>query len=183
MGKRFSDIKRGAELEAARVAYFNYWETKATRPSGVGTGTPRELDAVCYVQPFTTDVAADEVVTAKAYNQGYTTLSTYINGVPTAAVTNTIGANSIVNIPKFRAARVTWFRNTTRQVSTPTSKFTNQEYLKYTGERFSCPFGATADTDDMIDSFLSVKAALLAVSGYAVSRVSLKREEVGIEAA
>jgi len=184
MGSRFSRIKAAARLEAARTAYINYWNTAATRPRRIGQGTPRVLDAVVYIQPFTIDVAVDEVVSAKAYNDGYTTLGTYINGSPVAAVTNAIGANSTVNIPKFRPARIRWSRAASRVVSTPNSQFTGLEYLKYDNlDNFSCPFGATADTDDMIDSFLDVKAAILAVTGFEVSRVSLARENVGIEAA
>lgn len=183
MGRRYSRIKQGAKLEAARIALQAYENAAATRPSRIGQGTPRELDAVCYISPFTINTAADEVVAAKAYNDGYTTLATIINQTTTADVTNAIGSKTLINIPNFRPARVVWFRNAARSVSTPQSKFTNQEYLKYTGTSYSCPFGATADTDDMISSFLDVKARVLAVSGFAVSRCSLQREHVGIEAA
>lgn len=184
MGRRFSRIRQAARLEAARVALKAYEDAAATRPRRIGQGTPRILDAVLYIQPFTTNVAPDEVVTAKAYNDGFTTLGTYINGSTVAAAVNNIGANSVINIPKFRPARIRWTRATNRTISTPSSKFTNQEYLKYENtDNFSCPFGATADTDDMIDSFLDVKSAILAVTGYEVSRVSLTRENVGIEAA
>lgn len=181
MGNRYSRIKQAAKLEAARIALQAYENAAATRPSRIGQGQPRDLDAIVYLAPFTVKVAADEVVSAKAYNDGFTTLGTLINASTVAEVSSSLGANSVVNIPKFSPARIVWFRNTTRSVTTPLSKFTNQEYLKYSGDSFSCPFGATADTDDMIDSFLDVKTRILAVNGYAVSRVSLTREKVGIE--
>lgn len=183
MGTRFSRIKQGQKLADAWTAYKNYWDTASSRPPGVGQGTPLVLDAVCYVQPYTIDIAVSSVVEARAYNDGYTTLQGYINtgSSSLAAVTDAIGANTIYSISKFKPARVIWQRATTRSVSTPTSRFTNQEYLKYNNlERFSCPFGATADADDMMDAFLAIKATVLAVSGYAVSRVSLQRERVGV---
>lgn len=181
MGGRFSRIKQGAKLEAARLALRAYEDSAGTRPSRVGQGKARDLDAICYIMPFTINVLATEVVAAKAYNNGYTTLAALINASTVAEVTNSIGAKTLVNIPKFRPARVTWFRNATRSVTTPPSKFTNQQYLKYTGTTFSCPFGATADTDDLISSFLDVKTRVLAQTGFQVSRVSLVREQVGIE--
>ncbi|MEA5448349.1 hypothetical protein VB780_07205 [Leptolyngbya sp. CCNP1308] len=184
MGRRFSRIKEGQKLADAWTAYVNYWNTASTRPSRIGQGTPRQLDAMCFIQPFTISVNVGEVVSAKAYNDSYTTLATYINASSVAEVSNNIGASTMINIPKFRPARVRWQRAVNRAISTPTSKFTQQEYLKYENvDSFSCPFGATADTDDMIDSFLDVKARVLAVTGFEVSRVSLTREQVGIEAA
>lgn len=184
MGRRFSRIKEGQKLAAAWTAYKNYWDTAATRPSGIGTGQARILDAVVYIQPYTTNVGVSEVVSAKAYNEGYTNLVTYINSATQAQVTSTIGANTLINIPKFKPARVVWQRAATRSVSTPPSKFTGQEYLKYNNiERFSCPFGASSDADDLMEGFLEIKAALLAVTGFQVNRVSLSREYVGVEPA
>jgi hypothetical protein len=183
MGTRYSRIRQGAKLEAARLAKQAYENAAATRPSRIGQGQARDLDAVVYVAPFTVHVAADEVVSAKAYNDGFTTLGALINASSVAEVATALGANSVVNIPKFRPARIVWFRNTVRSITTPRSAVTNMEYLKYAGDSFSCPFGATADADDMIDSFLDVKTRILAVGGYAISRVSLTREKVGIEPA
>lgn len=182
MGSRFSRIENAARLEAARVALQAYRDSAATRQPGVGTGSPRELDAVCYTQPFIVGVQATEVTATKAYNQGYTILSPIINRSSIAAVANALGASTIRNIPKFRAARVIWQRANTRSISTPLSRFTNQQYLKYNNvDRYSCPFGSTADTDDMIDSFLDVKSEVLSETGFEISRVALQREQVGIE--
>jgi hypothetical protein len=164
---RYSRINQGAKLEAARLAKQAYENAAATRPSRIGQGTPLELDARVYILPFTVKVEADEVVSAKAYNDGYTTLSALINQSTVAEVSNSLGANTVVNIPKFRPARVVWFRNATRSATPGTS--------------FSCPFGASVDANDMIDSFLDVKSRILATTGFAVSRVSLTREQVGIE--
>lgn len=182
MGARFSRIENAARLEAARQALQQYRDEAATRQPRVGTGTPRQLDAICYTQPFIVGVATTEVVATKAYNDGYTTLSPIINRSSIAAVSNALGTNTPRNIPKFRAARVIWSRAASRSISTPLSKFTNRQYLKYNNlDRFSCPFGSTVDTDDMIDSFLDVKAEILSETGFEISRVALQREQVGIE--
>ena len=184
MGGRYSDIYRAAALEQARTNLEAYRANAGQRTPNIGGGTPRDLDAMVYIQPFTVDVAADEVVAAKAYNQGFTTLGTYINGSSVAAAQTTLGANTIIKLPKFRAARVRWERATTKQLVPRTAEATRTVYGAYTNlETFSCPFGGTADTDDMISSFLDVQAAVLAVTGFGVSRCNLSREFVGIEAA
>lgn len=183
MARRFSRVKQGQKLADAWTNYKSYWDNYASRPSRVGQGTPLELDAICYLTPFSIDVPLSTVVSARAYNSGYTTLQNYINtgSDGQASVANALGGNSVTNIAKFRPARVIWQRAATRSISTPTSQFTGQEYLKYNNlERFSCPFGATADTDDIMDAFLAVKATVLAVPGFEVSRVSLQRENVGV---
>lgn len=178
---RYSRINQGAKLEAARVAKQLYENNAATRPSRIGQGTPLELDARVYILPFTVKVEPDEVIAAKAYNDGFTTLGALINQSTVAAVDPAIGAKTVVNIPKFRPARVVWFRNATRSAVPATSEVTNLRYLRYNGTSFSCPFGASIDANDMIDSFLDVKSRILATGGFAVSRVSLTREQVGIE--
>ena len=90
----------------------------------------------------------------------------------------------MVNIPKFRAARIVFFTNATRAVQVATSDVTGLRYLSYNGERSSCPFGRNLENDDQMDAFLQVKAALLqAFSGNEIKRVSLTREQVGVERA
>ncbi|MEA5449712.1 hypothetical protein VB780_14100 [Leptolyngbya sp. CCNP1308] len=183
MGARYSDIKRAAKLQAGLTNYINYLQTSATRPSRIGTQGPRDLSKIVYLKPFTIDVAADEVVTARCNPEHYNQLGATINASSIAAVDDAIGANTIVGIPKFSPARVVLFRNATRSVTVATSDVTGLQYLKYNRDRYSVPFGATADIDDMMDSFLDVKARLLTVNAAAaVKRVSLVREKVGVEA-
>jgi hypothetical protein len=181
MGKRFSRIKQGSKMAAAWESYKNYYDTP--RPSRLGTLGARDLDAICYIEPFTVDIAVDSYVMARAYNSGYATLSAHIQASTVADVQNTRGTRTLYNVPKFTPARVIWQRANVRSVSTPPSRFTGQEYLKYNNlERYSCPFGATADTDDLMDSFLDIKARILGAPSaqYEVSRVSLQRERIGV---
>lgn len=182
MGRRYSDIRRAAKLQTALDNYIQHLQTMGTRPSKIGQYGPRNLNTTAYVAPFTTTVAIGEVVAGKCTDDSYTTLSTAINGSSLAAVSDAIGADTLINIPKFRAARVIMFLNATRSVTVETSDVTGLQYLKYAGTRYSCPFGATADTDDQMDAFLDIKAALLAANSAAdVCRVSLQREYIGVE--
>lgn len=184
MGRRYSDIKRAARLQAGLTNYVNYLQNSATRPSRLGTQGPRNLTQIVYLEPFTIGVEADEVVAARCTPESFNTLNATINASPVAAVTSAVGAKAVVSIPKFSAARLVLFRNNTRVVSVARSDVTGLEYLKYNGDRFSCPFGATADNDDLMDSFADVKTRVLAANaGAAVKRVSLVREKVGVEAA
>lgn len=182
MGRRYSDVKRGAQLNTALNNYINYLQTMGTRPSKIGQYGPRNLNTTAYIQPFTGTFTAGEVVTAKCTDDSYTTLATTINGSTFANVTNSIGADTLINLPKFRAARIIMFLNATRSVTVQTSDVTGLQYLKYAGTRYSCPFGAAADTDDQMEAFLDIKAALLAANSAAdVCRVSLSREYIGVE--
>ena len=184
MGRRFSDVKRGAKLKTALDNYITYLQTAGTRPSRIGTQGPRNLSVFLYVQPFTVTVAADEFLQAKATPESNTKLRTVVDGTSLAAVTATLGANTLITLPKFRASRITYFENSTRSVSVQSSDVTGLQYLKYAGERFSIPFGAQTATADQTDAFLQAKAAILAANAAAaIKRVGLNREYVGIEAA
>lgn len=184
MGRRFSDVKRGAKLNTALNNYITYLQTAGTRPTRIGTQGARNLSVFLYVQPFTVTVDSDEYLQARCTPDSDTKLRTIVNGVSGAAVTTTLGANTLISLPKFRASRVTYFENSTRSVSVQSSDVTGLQYLKYAGERFSLPFGAQTATDDQQDAFLQAKAAILAANqAAAVKRVSLGREYVGIEAA
>ncbi|MBE9137666.1 hypothetical protein IQ254_10640 [Nodosilinea sp. LEGE 07088] len=184
MGNRYSDIKRAARLQTGLNNYINHLQTLGTRPSRIGTQGARNLDVTLYFQPFTASVATDEYVAGRCTTASDTKLRAIVNGADDAAVTNTLGANTLINLPKFRGARVVYFENATRSVNVETSDVTGLQYLKYAGERFSIPFGAQTATADQQDAFLSAKAAILAANASAaVKRVSLSREFIGVEPA
>jgi hypothetical protein len=177
---RFSRIRQGAQLNQAFTNYQNYLATP--RVPNLNSQGPRDLSLIVYVVPFKMDVAADEVASARMNPAHYTRLSPYVNAAGTGAqVTDTLGANSVVSMNKFSAARLVYNHNNTRIVSTPTSRFTQQRYLKYDTDRFSCPFGRNLENDDEGDAFLAAKAALLAAETGEIRRVSWTRENVGIE--
>lgn len=178
---RYSRIRQGAQLNQALTNYISYISTPRT--PNLNSQGPRNLTATAYVTPFMIDVAADEKATSRVNPNHYSELQATINAGGTgAAVTDTLGADSVVSLPKFRAARVVLFENATRAVTVETSDVTAQRYLKYSGSRRSCPFGRNLENDDQMDAFLQVKAGLMTLfSASDIKRVSLTREQVGVE--
>jgi len=184
MARRYSDVKRGAKLNTALNNYINYLQTAGTRPSRIGSQGPRDLSQLLYFAPFTITVDADEVVQGRCSTDSKAKLMAVVNTATGAAVADAIGANALIGIPKFKAARIVYFENSTRAVTVQSSDVTGLQYLKYAGERFSIPFGAQTATADQTDAFLASKAAILtANAAAAVKRVGLQREYVGVEVA
>ncbi|MEM6353589.1 MAG: hypothetical protein AAF766_22795 [Cyanobacteria bacterium P01_D01_bin.14] len=175
---RYSDIRRAAQLNQALQNYINYLGTPRT--PNVGGGTPRGPQQQLFIQPFGQDLPLNSRVQVQASTDSYAALSQYIVAGNGAEADTAIGANSVVNLPKFRPARVVWFRNPTRTVQTATSGVTGQRYLKYNGDRDSCPFGRAAADDDQMDVFNAIKADILTTNtNLEVNRVSITREKIG----
>lgn len=179
---RYSRIRQGAQLNQALQNYITHLSTP--RVPNLNSQGPRNLTKQVYVTPFKADVAADEVAAAKMNPDHFTRLGARVNGAGTGAqVDEAIGANSIVSLPGFRAARVVLFHNATRAVTVSTSEVTGTRYLRYAGDRFSCPFGRALENDDEGDAFLAIKAAIFAAETGDVIRVSWTREKLGVERA
>jgi hypothetical protein len=175
---RYSRIRQGAQLNQALTNYRTYLGTPRT--PNLNSQGARNLSKRVYITPFLIDVAADEVAQARMNPDHFTRLGARVNAAGTgASVDEALGANSIVALGKFRAARVVLFHNNTRQVTVETSQVTQTRYLKYTGERYSCPFGRNLATDDEADAFLGVRAAIEAAETGDIVRVSWTREKVG----
>lgn len=179
MGRRYSDIKRATELKEALTRYTTYLTTP--RPRQLNSRGPRDTSKIVFLAPFTITVGTDEVVQARVNPAHYTKLGASINGAGTGAeVLETVGAKTLIDLGRFSSARVVLFENSTRSVTVATSDVTGTQYLKYAGDRYSCPFGAKLATDDMIDAYQAVKAAVLVAGTTAtadVKRVSLIREK------
>jgi len=174
---RYSDIRRGAQLQAALTAYTTYLTT--ARTPNLSTTNDRPVQIGAGVIPFGTDIAGD-MVSVNCPQTGATRLKTLIDGVDGAKVfTAAEVTGDIEDIIGFKPARITTFENATKTKTIETSEVTGQRYLKYAGERFSAPFGreTKAGTDRMIPVFNALKAALLARTGLAVNRVSLSPEK------
>lgn len=181
MGGRFSDIRRAGRLRPALDRYIQHLSGAATRPSRIGTQGPRGATQQVYIYPFGFDLAANQVLGARVDPAHLAVLQSFVNAPTGAGVETALGANDVSPISKFRAARVVLFRNQTRSVQVATSDITGLEYLKYNGDRYSCPFGRddAASAADMHDVFQEIKGALLAVTGFEINRVSLTREKLG----
>lgn len=180
MARRYSNILQSARLRQAADRYIEYLQGTLTRPSRVGTQGAREATQPIYVYPFGFDLGANQVLRGYVNPSHYADLSTYINGVTGVSSSDTLGTDEVANISGFSPARVVWFRNATRSVTVATSDITGLEYLKYNGDRSSCPFGRddAASTSDMYDAFQEIKGQLLGLTGFEVNRVSLTRERL-----
>ena len=178
MGNRYSDIRRGAQLARDLTNYTTYLSTP--REPRVNSRGARATQRTLYITPFGQDIAAAEVVRARSAADSYTALQPYLVSGNGAQVDTAPGANSTIRIPGFRAARVVWFRNSTRSVQEVRSRVTNRAYLKYNGDTDSCVFGRATASDDEMDVFNAIKDDILqANAGLAVNRVSLTRERIG----
>ena len=177
MARRYSDIKRGAELNQALGNYITYLQTP--RPRNINSRGAQGTTKTVYGAPFNIEFEVDVVYASRVNPDHFTALSTYINQAGSGAqVLEAPGANSIGNAYRYRLPRVIWFRNTTRTVSVVTSDITGLRRLSYAGDRFSCPFGANADSDDQATTFNQIKSNILGATAgtYEVNRVSLSKE-------
>lgn len=178
---RFSDIRRGAELKYAFDNWVNYMTDYENRPSNIGQGTPRGEQKDVYLTPFGEDVAADELAKASVTVAHLEVLRPHIAAVTAASLVEpdsdgNLGGKKATDIIGFRPARVVWFRNQNKVSTVATSKVTKLRYLKYEGDRYSCPFGKGTANDDQQDAFKALKARLRAQT-FATNRVSLVREK------
>lgn len=175
---RYRDIKRGAQLKQALDNYIQHIGTP--RDPNVGSGTPRGPQQVLYIQPFGQDLPLNSRVQTRASQDSWAALSQFIVAGNGAEAETAIETNTVVDLNKFRPARVVWFRNATRTVTVARSAVTNQQYLKYNGDRSSVPFGRAAADDDQMDVFNAIKADILTTNNtLEINRVSLTRERIG----
>jgi hypothetical protein len=175
---RYSDIRRGAELNRSLTNYINHLSNPPER--NVGGGTARDANKPVYVVPFGTDIATDEVVEVAATQAHWAALSTYINQVGTGAeVLEAPGANTVVTVGRIIPARIVWFRNATKTKTVARSAVTNNQYLKYAGDRNSLAFGRENPDDDMYDAYQAIRATIRAATAQlAVNRISLTPERI-----
>ena len=177
MGSRYSDIRRGAQLAEDLNNYINYLQTPRT--PNVGGGTPRAAQQTVYLTPFGMDIDIAERVEANVSQDSFTALSSFIAAGNGAELDTTLGSNTVIRLGKFRPARVVWFRNASKVTTVARSAVTNRQYLKYAGDRDSCPFGRATATDDQIDVFNAIRADILTNNAsLEVNRVSLTRERI-----
>ena len=174
---RYSDIRRGAQLNQSLTRYTSYLTTPRT-PNVNSRGALDAQQSVGVI-PFDLDIT-DDYVAARSPVAGVSRLQSVIDGVSGLKVLagNDLTGQTAQAVTGFKAARVTTFENATRGVTVATSDVTNQQYLKYSGDRFSCAFGraTAAGTGKMIDLFDALKGALKARTGLAINRVSLTPE-------
>lgn len=178
MASRYSRIRDANQLVRA-LENLRAYEDQERTPR-VNSQGARDKQIPVYVVPFGRDILSTEVVRVNNSQPSYTALETLVNnGGGSGSVTNTAGTKTVITMNGFRPARVVWFRNAQRIVSTETSDVTRIQYLKYDGTRSTCAFGRGVDGDNMYDSFEAIKTAILTANpSLEVNRVSLQREKI-----
>lgn len=180
MARRYSQIKKGAEYEKALENYTTYLRNTDTRPTkrlqGGARGNRRQTVAAA-VRPFGAELASGVYLSTRVGQESLTTL-----GGQLASRVFTQGAQlaGATKMAKFRPARVIAFRGSGAATYVP-SKVTKLYYLKYEGDSYSAPFGATSDTEEEQAGGIAVKAAILTLFGAAdIKRVSISPERVPV---
>lgn len=180
MARRFSQIKRGAEYDQALdnyVAYIRNAETRPTKRMQGGVRGNRRETVPASVKPFGRELGTGEYaltrVSSESVNQIGTALSTRLF---------TTGANLTggIRLPKFRPAKVSAFRGPGAAAYVQ-SQITRLYYLKYEGDNYGAPFGATSETEEEFDGGSAVKAAILTLFAASdIKRVSISPEKVPV---
>lgn len=180
MARRFSQIKRGAEYEVALNNYVDYLQNAQTRPSKRlqgGIRGARRITLPAAVRPFGIELPAGTFLETRVGQESNQELSSVV-----ATRLFTSGANlaAATRTEKFRPARAAAFRGTGAAAYVQ-SKVTKLYYLKYTGDSFSIPFGATSDAEEEFAGSTAVKNAIITLFGAAdIKRVSITPERVPV---
>jgi hypothetical protein len=180
MVRRYSQIKRGAEYDLALDNYVTYIRDAATRPTkrlrGGARGARRTTVAAA-LRPFGMELPAGTYAAVRASQDSVTGLGSALTTRLFTSGSQLTGANPI---SKFTPARISAFRGSGAATYVQ-SKITKLYYLKYEGDSFSAPFGATGDAEEEQTGARAVRAAVLSVFGAAdIKRVSFSPEKVPV---
>lgn len=176
MGRRYSRIVQSSRLRSAADRYIAYLQGQLDRPSRVGTQGPRTNTKVVYVTPFGFDIPTDAIYQSSVSPDSYTFLQALINGNDGEVAENT--TKTVEPVKGFSAARIRVLISQNRTTTVQTSDITGLQYLKYGGNRYSCPFGRKAETDDQHDVFRDIKTAFFTANATAeTKRCNLSREK------
>lgn len=155
MSRRFSRLRDANRLEEAADRYLAWIAASATRVPNVGGGASRGPSVELGITPFGFDLPASTFVRASATDSSRVQMSSDIGTfatVPGAGV-------SLQRIPGFKPARAALFIGTGTR-TTATSAITGLPYNKYSGDRYSHPFGRGAATDLEFEVFGTIRTNL-----------------------
>jgi hypothetical protein len=180
MARRYSQIKRGAEYELALDNYITYLRATDTRPTKRiqgGTRGARRQTIPAALRPFGVDLGATPYISVRVGLDSSQELAGAVTGRLFTSGANLAAAT---RIEKFRPAKASAFRGTGAAAYVQ-SKVTKLYYLKYTGDSFNIPFGATSDTEEEFAGGTAVKNAIITAFGAAdIKRVSISPEKVPV---
>ena len=181
MATRYSDVRRGAELNKALTNYAAYLQNASTRPSKrLQGGTVERTIAKqnVAVRPFSLDNdTAKPKVLVKATEQGLSTTGGLAAKLSTR-IDVTLGTDFRIE-GGFTPAKVSYFKPTSNTRTYVASKITKLYYIKYAGSTFSIPFGALTDAEEFETAKALVKADVLELDPTLnYRRVSITNERV-----
>lgn len=180
MSRRYSQIKRGAEYDTALNNYVDYLRNAATRQTkrlrGGARGQTRQTVAAA-LRPFGMELDTGTFAATRVSQDSLTGLT---NALVNRLFTQGTQLANAERLSGFRPAKVTAFRGT-GQATYVQSKITKLYYLKYQGDTFGAPFGATSDAEEEVVGSRAVKAAVLtAFAGADNKRISISPEKVPV---
>ncbi|NJO79168.1 MAG: hypothetical protein HC827_12035 [Cyanobacteria bacterium RM1_2_2] len=180
MARRYSQIRRGAEYDAALDNYVAYIRDAATRPTkrmqGGARGARRETLQAALL-PFGIDLPANTFAAARISQTSFAAIGATLTNRTYTGATQLAAATPLA---KFRPARVSAFRGTGAATYVQ-SKVTKLYYLKYEGDSFTAPIGALNAAEEEADGCRLVRTAIQGVFGAAdIQRISFSPEKVPV---
>lgn len=177
MSRRYSDIKRGAALNARLTRYVAYLQNAANRTPKLNSQGDRDLSTIGSVSPFGLDLATGQEALVQAPTPSFTKLNGVISTAPEAAFSSPPIAGAR-KIPGFSPARIIYFENATKTKAIATSAVTGGQYLKYAGTRYTMPFGRQTTTSNLYTAFDGIRRTIeTTITGQQVQRISLTPEK------
>lgn len=163
--------------ETALSNAVTYYKNPANRGKPVGTtSTNRPATVEAYLKPFVYDASKNLFLKVRVNSAARTTYAQPLGG----HLSLTVPATGI-NVGKITGARPAKIVivNSSKTGTYVSAKATKTNYLKYTTETISLPFGRGAsDTESMQEAFTAIKNALPAASAESNRRVYLQPEKI-----
>ena len=177
MARRYSDIKRGAALNANLTRYVAYLQNAANRVPKLNSRGDRDPSTSGSVEPYGLDLATGDAALVEAPTPSFAKLNGVVGSAADAAFASP-GATGARKIPGFSPAKIIYFENATKTKTVATSEVTGARYLKYAGTRFSMPFGRQAPDSNMYDGFNAIRRQIqTTITNQQVQRISLTPEK------
>lgn len=180
MARRYSQIKRGLEYETGLNNYVLYLQNTDDRQSKRmvgGTRGSRRETVPAAVLPFGKEMATGEHVLTRISVEAQQGIGSALTG---RLYTQGVQLAGGIKLQGFRPAKISAFRGpgTATYVQ---SKVTKLYYLKYDGDSYGAPFGATSDTEEEFAGGTAVKNAILTLFASSdIKRASITPEKVPV---
>lgn len=178
MTRRFSDIKRALEYKTGLDNYVDYLtnlDTRQTKRLVGGTRGARRRTVRAALLPFGMDLEAGQYAAVRIGEKSNTAIGTNLG---TRLYTSGAQLDGAIAFGGFRPAKLAVFRGTGAATYVP-SKITKLQYLKYTGDTYTIPFGALTEAEEEAVGLDAVKGSITTLfAGADILRMSYQPEKV-----